>query len=103
MQPLGQCLELPNQTDRACIAFAHSEIDIAFGYVRIAEAECNGGRAAHASELILKASDAYKIALSYLGTLPLELEADRYELQTDLRKLIEAIQAVERRRERSLD
>ena len=102
MQPLLQSRELPNQTDRACIAFAHSEIDIALGYVRIAEAECNGGRAAHAGELILKASDAYKIALSYLSSLPAGLESDRDELRSDLRQLSDAIRAAERHRERSV-
>ncbi len=46
--------------ERACIVLLDAELDIALGYLRIADAECSE---AHAGELIAKATESYQIVV----------------------------------------
>jgi len=60
------------QVERTCIVLLQSELDIAFGFLRLAEVETGSGKAAHAEELIAKASGSYQTVLEGLGNVPLE-------------------------------
>ena len=84
------------RSEQECLVFLETEIDFAFTLLRLAGAESNGGKLARAAELIAKANVTHKAALKYLGNVRLEPEAKR-ELQFNVRKLLEAIRAAERR------
>ena len=86
------------RTDRACLALLQSEIDLAFGFLRLAQVESHGGNSAHAADLIAKAALAHKAVLKDLPSLSLESEEEMRELQRSVRKLFETIRAVERLR-----
>lgn len=77
--------------ERACLALLQSDIDIAFSFLRLADAEARGGNAAHADELIGKATETYKNLLNRIGTVPAELEDEQHDLQRGMRSLREAI------------
>jgi hypothetical protein len=76
-----------------------SELDIAFGFLRLAEVETESGNAAHADELIAKANSSYKEVLDGLPRVPLEFEEERQALREGVRMLQDAIRAVARRRQ----
>ena len=91
--PSGRALY--ERAERVCITVVQSEIDIALGFLRLAEAEACGGNMGHAAELIGKASDIHKVACNYIGDLPTEFEEEKRELQHDVGKLLESIRAAE--------
>jgi hypothetical protein len=72
-----------------------SDLDLAFSYLRLAEAETRGGKAAHATELIAKAVITYKTVERELVCIPGVNENNR-ELTREVRRLLESIQSVER-------
>jgi hypothetical protein len=89
-----------SQLERTCVVLLESELDIAFGFLRLADVETeSGGNAAHADELIAKASNSYKAVLDGLATVPLEFEEERQVLREGVRMLQDAIRAVARRRQ----
>jgi hypothetical protein len=81
--------------DRVCLTLVQSELDLAFFNLRLAEAEIQGGKAAHATELVAKALIAYKIVLLELARITDVYERKR-ELAAEARRLLESIQSVER-------
>ena len=72
-----------------------SDIDLAFSYLRLAEAETRGGRVAHATELIAKAVITCKTVERELVCIP-GLNENKHELTREARRLLESIQSVER-------
>lgn len=84
--------------ERTCIVLLQSELDIALGFLRLAEAEIDSGSAGHADELIGKATNSFRTAQDGLAALALEFEEERRDLQDGLRRLQEAMRAVMRRR-----
>jgi hypothetical protein len=72
-----------------------SDLDLAFSYLRLAEAETRGGRVAHATELITKAVITCKIVERELVCIP-GLNENKHELAREARRLLESIQSVER-------
>ena len=90
---LTQNPALLDRTERACLVM-ESEIDLAFSLLRLAEAETKGGDHAHARNLILRAGVTHKMALNYLDALAVGQE--KQEFLFGVRKLFEAIRAVER-------
>jgi hypothetical protein len=84
------------QTEQERLVFLETELELAFTFLRLAEAESSGGNLTHAAELIAKANVTHKAALKYLGNLPLDWEAKR-ELHLNIRRLREAIRASGRR------
>jgi len=90
------------QIERTCIVLLQSELDIAFGFLRLADVEIGSGNTAHADELIAKANNSYKAVLDGLRTVPLEFEEERLTLREGVRMLQDAIRGVARRREPSL-
>jgi hypothetical protein len=93
---------LSTQVERTCMVLLQSELDIAFGFLRLAEVETESGNAAHADELIAKASSSYKEVLDGLANVPLEFEEERQSLREGVRMLQDAIRAVARRRQQDL-
>jgi len=81
-----------NSVERTCIVFLQSELDIAFGFLRLAEVETGSGNTSHADELIAKASNPYK------ATVSREFEEERQVLRERLHLLQDAIRTVARRR-----
>lgn len=79
------------RAERVCLALARSELEVAFSYLRLAEAEVHGGKVAHALDLIDKARKNHAAALRYIETLPVEFDCERGELQSDARELFDAI------------
>jgi hypothetical protein len=92
-----------NSVERTCIVFLQSELDIAFGFLRLAEVETGSGNTAHADELIAKASNSYKAVLNGLTTVSGEFEEERQVLCEGVRLLQDAIRSVARRGRRTLD
>ena len=84
--------------ERTCIVLLQSELDIAFGFLRLADVETGSGNTAHADELIAKASSSYKAVLNGLATVSLEFEEERLLLREGVRMLQDAILALARRR-----
>jgi len=72
-----------------------SDIDLAFSYLRLAEAETRGGKAAHASELMAKAVTTHRTVLREFANIP-DLYESKRELAREARRLLESIQSVER-------
>ena len=70
-----------NSVERTCIVFLQSELDIAFGFLRLAEVETGSGNTAHADELIAKASNSCKAVLDGLATVSREFEEERQVLR----------------------
>jgi hypothetical protein len=91
-----------SQLERTCVVLLEAELDIDFGFLRLADAETGSGNAAHADELIAKASNSYKAVLDGLATVPLEFEEERQLLREGVRMLQDAIRAVARRRQQDL-
>ena len=87
------------QIERTCIVLLQSELDIAFGFLRLADVETGSGNATHADELIAKASTSYKAVLDGLASVSLEFEEERQLLREGVRMLQDAIRAVARRRQ----
>jgi hypothetical protein len=105
--PLETALESDNcrcgsRLERTCVVLLEAELDIAFGFLRLADAETGSGKAAHADELIAKASNSYKAVLDGLATVPLEFEEERQLLRERVRMLQDAIRAVARRRQQDV-
>ena len=98
----GSACRRSTQVERACMVLLQSELDIAFGFLRLADVETESGAAAHADELIAKASSSYKTVLDGLATVPLEFEEERQLLREGVRMLQDAIRAVARRRQQDL-
>jgi hypothetical protein len=84
------------KTELVCITLLQSEIDVALGFLRLAEVESHGGNSAHAAELIAKAILAHRTVLQDLGGVSTEFEEEKRELDREARKLLEAIRASER-------
>ena len=95
----GSASRRSTQVERTCMVLLQSELDIAFGFLRLAHVEIQSGIAAHADELIAKASSSYKAILDGLATVPLEFEEERQLLREGVRMLQDAIRAVARRRQ----
>jgi hypothetical protein len=72
-----------------------SDLDLAFSYLRLAEAETRGGNADHATELIAKAVIAHRTVLRELACISGVYQSKR-ELAGEARRLLESIQSVER-------
>lgn len=72
-----------------------SDLDLAFSYLRLAEAETRGGKVTHATELIAKAVITYRTVERELVRIP-GLNENKYELTREARRLLESIQSVER-------
>jgi hypothetical protein len=87
------------QVESTCLVFLQSELDIAFGFLRLADVETGSGNTTHADELIAKASSSYRAVLNGLGTVPLEFEEERQLLREGIRMFQDAIRAIARRRE----
>lgn len=96
MPPFSQHVEVSEQTERACLALLQGDVDQAFAFLRLAEAETHGGKAAHAAELIAKAILARETVLKDLGRMSPSFEEEKGELRNACRRLLEAIRAVER-------
>jgi transposase len=97
---MAQLLEDRARSERAqrtCMTLLQSEIDIAFFYLRLAEAETRGGKAGHAAELMAKAILVHKTVLGELEGVSATVQEEKYELVKEARRLLESIQAVERR------
>ena len=88
-----------SRLERTCVVLLQAELDIAFGFLRLADAETGCGNAAHTDELIAKASSSYKTVLNGLPNVPLEFEEERQALREGVRMLQDAIRAVARRRQ----
>ena len=86
--------------ERACIVLLDAELDIALGYLRIADAEIN---AAHAEELITKATQSYQIVINGLPTMSPGLEEEKLVLRQRVRLLQDAIRAAIRRRQHNAE
>jgi hypothetical protein len=86
------------QVERACIVLLQSELDIALGFLRLADVETDSGKAAHADELIAKANSSYKAVLNGLATVPVEFAEEKQLLREGVRMLQDAIRAVAWRR-----
>ena len=84
------------KVERTCIVLLEAELDIALGFLRLADAEIKGGNATHADELIDKAGAAYKRLLNGLTTVSLEFEEERRSLHEGVRKLQDSICAAMR-------
>ncbi len=100
-QPPRQLKSSIRETERPFLALIETEIEVAFSFLRMAEAETSGGNGKHATELIAKAIVTHNAVLQYLGNMRMEFEAEKQELCIEARKLFEAIRASERRRRRS--
>ena len=98
----GSASRRSTQVERTCIVLLQSELDIAFGFLRLADVETESGDATHADELIAKASSSYKMVLEGLATVPLEFEEERQLLREGVRMLQDAIRAVARHRQQDL-
>jgi hypothetical protein len=72
-----------------------SDLDLAFSYLRLAEAETRGGKAAHATELMAKALTTHRTVLREFANIP-DLYESKRELAREARRLLESIQSVER-------
>ncbi len=72
-----------------------SDLDLAFSYLRLAEAETRGGKAAHATELMAKAVITHRTVLREFTNIP-DLYESKRELKREARRLLESIQSVER-------
>ena len=90
------------RVERTCVVLLESELDIAFGFLRLADVEIESGNHAHADELIGKASNSYKVVLNGLPTVPLDFEGERQLLREGARLLEDAIRATARRRPQDL-
>ena len=88
--------------ERACIVLLEAELDIALGYLRLADAE-TGSNAAHADELIAKANNSHKTVLNGLATVSPAFEEERQVLRDGLRLLQDAIRSTTRRRQQAAD
>lgn len=101
-QPHSAAWHRARKVERACIVLLQSELDIALGFLRLAEAEMDNGSTAHADELIAKANSSFRTAQSGLANISLEFEEERRVLREGVRLLQEAIRAVVRRRPQEL-
>ena len=99
----GPAFQRATQVERTCIVLLESELDIALGFLRLAEVETDSGNAAHADELIGKANNSYKAVLNGLATVPLEFEGERQFLREGIRSLQDTIRAIARRRQQHED
>jgi hypothetical protein len=79
---------------RLCVIL-QSDLDLAFSYLRLAEAEIQGGKAAHATELMVKAIITHRTVLREFVNIP-DFYETRRELAREARRLLESIQSVER-------
>jgi hypothetical protein len=89
-------------TDRRCSGHIESlcltlqsHLDLAFSYLRLAEAETRGGKAAHATELMAKAVTTHRTVLREFANIP-DLYESKRKLAREATRLLEAIQSVER-------
>jgi hypothetical protein len=82
------------RTEAVCLTL-QSDLDLAFSYLRLADAEIRGGKAAHATELIAKAVKTYKSVQQELVCIP-DYNGDKRELAQGVGRLWESIQSVER-------
>jgi hypothetical protein len=71
-----------------------SDLDLAFSYLRLAEAETRGGIAAHATELMAKAVITHRTVLREFANIP-DLYESKRELASEARRLLESIQSLE--------
>ena len=86
------------ETEQACLALVETEIEVAFSFLRLADAETNGGNDEHAAELIAKAVATHNVVLQYIQNMRGESETEKRELWLEARRLYENIRAAERRR-----
>ena len=77
--------------ERVCLALARGELEIAFSYLRLAEAEAHGGKLSHAQDLVDKARASHAAALQYVESLPAEFDDDKSEFLSEARQLFDAI------------
>ena len=82
------------RVERVCLTL-QTDLDLAFSYLRLAEAEARGGKAAHASELIAKAVIAHKTVTKALAGIS-DFDENKRELAQEARRLLESVQSVER-------
>lgn len=88
--------DLREQTERVCIDFLRSDLDLGFTFLRLAETYTRIGARAHATEAIVKAILAHKAVLMHMERLSMGFEQEKQELQEGVGKLLEAIFVAER-------
>jgi hypothetical protein len=81
-----------HETERACLALVETEIEVAFSFLRLAEAETQGGKVEHATHLISKAAGTYNVVLKYIENMRAEFAFEKCELRGEARRLLEGIQ-----------
>jgi len=79
------------RTEQVCLALARAELEVAFSYLRLAEAESHGGNVAHAQDLVSKSQMTYLTAVRYIDSLTPDSDVDWCELQSDFHELFGAI------------
>lgn len=89
--------ECSEHVDRICLTLVQSEIEVASSFVRLAEAEAQGGSMPHAIELLTRAILAHKGVLKELGAMSSDCQEEKSALWSEARNLLESIQSVERR------
>ena len=95
MSPLTERRRLIEQSDRVCTALLHTDIDLAFTFLRLARMEFELGATRHATELIEKAIAAHKSVMKHMERMPAKSAGERRVLEQGARQLFEAIAAIE--------
>jgi hypothetical protein len=91
---LSEYRSLLKQTERLCI---ETDIDIAWGFLRLAEAEMELGNLAVAIEFLEKAILGCRTVIAELGNTVVELDEERSGLWENARKLFDSIVTFELR------
>jgi len=81
----------PRQAERVHLALIRSELEVAFSYLRLAEAEVHGGILTHAEDLLDKARTSHTTAVRYLSVSGEGFDGERAELHAEARELADAI------------
>ena len=89
--------ECGEHVDRICLTLLQSEIEVASSFVRLAEAEAQGGSTPHAIELLTRAVLVHKGVLKELRTMRSDFQEEKSALWSEARNLLESIQSVEHR------
>ena len=96
MNRIGNKSELSRQADKICLALMHTEIDMAFAFLRLAVAESQFQASPSAVEFVERAILAHKTVMRHVEKMPLELEEERRELERGARALLEMLVSAER-------
>jgi len=91
MNQPAENLSARREDKRACLVRLQTDIEIALGFLRLADAECRSGDYSHASQLIDKATLAYTAARQHLDAIPANPTEEASRLRQGARELFEAI------------